>query len=173
MVPQHCYVVDDGNGKAVGYIIGTPKTADFVRQWQKLWIPQLQADEVHKPGEGEDIEWNENLANALRFICHSPEHMLKEEQPRLMADYPAHFHIDILPEFQRKGFGQKLIQTFCAEAKTHGANGVHLIMAGDNFAAGKFYEAMGFQRFPEVLDDGKSGELGRTTDNSVWYVKKL
>ena len=90
-----------------------------------------------------------------------------------MQKYGAHFHIDILPDYQRNGMGRKFIDIFCSSAQKQGAKGVHLIMAGDNITAGKFYEAVGFQRFPRVLDNGKSGENGKTADNSIWYCKNF
>ena len=173
MVPDSCFVVDNGSGTAVGYIIGTASTSEFVNSWRNTWFKRLEADGLEKPRSDEQIEWNENLPNALRFICHSPEQMLKEEQPNLLADYPAHFHIDILSEYHRKGFGKKLVDTFMTELRKRKVKGVHLIMAGDNVAAGKFYKAVGFDRFPEVLDERASNEQGRTKDNSIWLVKSL
>ena len=173
LVPDSCLVVDNGSGVAVGYIIGTASTSDFVDSWRKTWFQQLEADGLKKPRPDEKIGWNEDLPNALRLICHSPEQMLKEEQPKLLADYPAHFHIDILPDYHRKGFGRKLIDAFFTKLRTKNVKGVHLIMAGDNVAAGKFYTAMGFDRFPQVLVEGASNEQGRTRDNSIWLVKSL
>jgi hypothetical protein len=52
--------------------------------------------------------------------------------------------------------------------------GVHLIMAGDNIGAEVFYRKLGFDRFPLVLDEGKSGEYGKEGGNqNAWLVREL
>lgn len=103
---------------------------------------------------------------------HSPENLLHEDEPQLLEDYPAHMHIDILPEYQRHGLGRKLIDTFSAAVRQDGAKGLHLLMAQANIDAGKFYVRTGWQRYPKVLDGGVSGEEG-VKDNTTWFVKRL
>jgi GNAT superfamily N-acetyltransferase len=127
---------------------------------------------MEKPEPNEPVGWNENLPNALRHIMYNPQGMLHEEWPQLMESWPAHLHIDILPEFQRKGYGRQLIDMFCDSARKQGAKGVHLGMAAANDEAGKFYARLGFTRFPVVLDNGVSGEQVRT-QNTIWLVKSL
>lgn len=69
-------------------------------------------------------------------------------------------HIDILPEWQKKGWGRKLIEAFFEEVKRDGAGGVHLDMVRHNVNARAFYERIGFEVCPQVLDGGASGEIG-------------
>ena len=40
--PDFAFVLDDGR-RAVGYVIGTPDTAAFVRAYRARWIPRLAA----------------------------------------------------------------------------------------------------------------------------------
>ncbi len=170
--PEYCYVVDNGERQAVGYVIGTPNTAKFVKKYRENFIPYLEAEGLHPPGSEEPIGWNENLPNALRFIMHSPENLLHEEEPQLLEDYPAHMHIDILSRYQRQGLGRKLIDTFSAAVSKEGAKGLHLLMAQANVEAGKFYAGTGWQRYAKVLDGGSSGEEG-VKDSATWLVKRL
>jgi len=53
------------------------------------------------------------------------------------------------------------METLISKLRGQDVEGVHLVMAGDNVVAGKFYEAVGFERFGEVLDGGRSQERGR------------
>ena len=170
--PDFCFVVDSGEGRAVGYVIGTPDTANFVKKYREVFIPLLQIEGLHPPGADEPFGWNENHPNALRFIMHSPENLLHVDEPQLLEDYPGHMHIDILPEYQRQGLGRKLIDTFSATVKKDGAKGLHLLMSQANVEAGKFYTRTGWQRYPKVLDGGSSGEEG-VKDNTTWMVKRL
>ena len=47
--------------------------------------------------------------------------------------------------------------------------GIHLNMAADNKAAGKFYEKVGFEKF----DEGIGGERGKIEPNGICYVMSL
>jgi ribosomal protein S18 acetylase RimI-like enzyme len=61
-----------------------------------------------------------------------------------MADYPAHLHIDLLPEWQGKGWGRGLIASFLAGLHAAGVARVHLSMLTTNVAARAFYDRLGF-----------------------------
>ena len=80
--------------------------------------------------------------------------------PAVLDRFPAHLHVDVLPEFQRKGYGRSLVRRFLEEVKKEGAVGVHLDMVRANEGARLFYEKEGFGRCEEVLDGGESGEKG-------------
>lgn len=158
----------DGHGKAVGYIIGTPDTRAFVRQWHEEFIPYLHQEGVHPPGPDENATWTENTHAALRKLVHDPDQLLHEDWPELMQDYPGHLHVDILPPYQSAGMGKKLMETFLEQMRQHNAKGIHLGMVSSNEGAERFYRRMGFGRFPRVIDDGASGEQG--TNGSTTYM---
>lgn len=170
LCPDFCFSVDPGDGSpVVGYVICAPNTKSFVEDWEQSYIPpQAEADQG-------DIGalWKEDLPAALLEILYSPKGMLHSDFPHLLQDYPAHLHIDILPDFQRHGLGTKLIQKLCDKLRGEKVKGVHLVMDGKNTGAEKFYYAVGFKRFPEVLDGGKSGEQGRDKNNGLWMVKSI
>ena len=39
--PGHAYVLDNGE-RAVGYVIGTASTPDFIAAYQQRWLPRLR-----------------------------------------------------------------------------------------------------------------------------------
>ena len=86
--------------------------------------------------------------------------------------YPAHLHINVLPEYQRKGHGKTLINAFLEKVKSAGAVGVHLGMVVTNAVAPNFYKQLGFEVCPIVMDDGESGKVG-VEGNAMTLVKKL
>lgn len=165
-------MVDDGHGKAVGYIIGTSDTRTFVKQWHEKFLPYLDEQGIHKPGPEENTNWAENITAALRMYLHDPDQLLHENWPELMQNYPGHLHIDVLPPYQRTGMGSELMKSFLDQMRKHSSKGVHLGMVRSNEGAEKFYRRMGFGRFPKVIDDGASGEEG-TTGNTTYMAIAL
>lgn len=152
----------------MGYIIGTSDTQAFVHRWHEKYLPHLEEQGIAKPMAGEDIGWGENLPNALRSLAHSPDLLLHDNHPSLLQQYPAHLHIDVLPDYQHKGMGRALVEAFLKELRKKGASGLHLGMNVSNDNAMKFYQRVGFERFSHVLDGGKSGESGR--DGTTIYM---
>ena len=61
-------------------------------------------------------------------------------------DYPAHLHIDILPAYQRMGFGGKLVQVLSAHLADKGIKGVMLTTGTANKTANNFYNKYGFEQ---------------------------
>jgi ribosomal protein S18 acetylase RimI-like enzyme len=150
--PELTFVVDDGQGQAVGYIVGTGDTAGFVRRFREEWLPRV-ADRWPAP-QGEPATPSEVMAGLL----HTPERMVL---PALAA-YPAHLHIDLLPGFQRAGFGRALMESFLAALAARGVPAVHLGMLTANTPARAFYDRLGFHELP-VPDAGVLTYLGRAT----------
>ncbi|KAF2477768.1 GCN5-related N-acetyltransferas-like protein [Lindgomyces ingoldianus] len=172
--PETCVVLDDGSGQAVGYIIGTESTSTFVKKWRNEYIPTLDPTFVPRPDEPNEDDPNEpKILKYVRRAVYDPEgNLLQKSAPTLLKQYPAHFHIDILPKYQNKGYGLKLMATFLNKIKDLGAGGVHLGMVAENRDARRFYERSGFRLFGEVMDSGESGEVGRTGD-AIFMVKSF
>ena len=117
--------------------------------------------------------WSTDLELALHSLLYNTSDYLHTSYPSLMTNYPAHLHIDLLPEYQQKGLGTELMTRFLEEIKEKGATGVHLLMVEGNLdKAGVFYEKVGFKRFEEVVDGGISGETGRG-DGTIWFVRDV
>lgn len=130
--PQFAFVLEE-HDVPVGYVLGTADTAKFVERYLESWVPRLNAayPEPH-------AETDRGLLNLGRH----PERML---EPGL-ENYPAHLHIDLLPQVQGQGFGRKLIGAFLDAVHQAGAPNVHLGMSPANTAALAFYERLGFTR---------------------------
>jgi len=156
MCPDLAFVLDDG-GAAVGYIVGTADTEDFVRRWRTEWLPGFAA--TYPPPAapaGDPVRDPEQDMVALGY---RPEHMLGAQ---LAAAYPAHLHIDVLPPYQGQGHGRRLMEAFLAAVARAGAPAVHLGMLTANVKARAFYDRLGFIELP-VADPGPLTYLGRPT----------
>ncbi len=73
--------------------------------------------------------------------------------------YPAHLHIDLLPELQGQGWGRRLIEALRDRLRAAGVPGVHLVAAGTNAGAIAFYERLGFTRLDAPADVAAFGML--------------
>jgi ribosomal protein S18 acetylase RimI-like enzyme len=147
--PEVARILDDGAGNAVGYIIGTVDTPEFVRRYESEWLPSLGGRY-----DGDDDPRDQNLLHLLRW----PQRMLLPE----LADYPAHLHIDLLPEARGHGEGRALMTSFLRGLHAAGVERVHLSMAPSNTGARAFYDRLGFTEIP--MPPGRGGlHLGRET----------
>ncbi|ANJ28743.1 GNAT family N-acetyltransferase [Agromyces aureus] len=140
--PDLAFVVDDGAGRAVGYILGVADTAAFVDWWKREWTPGFVSRHPHPgPDTGSSPKFTEQeLLDAGR----KPERMLIAG----LDAYPAHLHIDLLPELQGQGFGRRLIDTLRDALAERGVPGLHLSMDPGNVGARAFYDRLGFVELP-------------------------
>ncbi|MBM7439555.1 GNAT family N-acetyltransferase [Streptomyces sp. HB132] len=151
--PELALVLDDGSGRAVGYILGTADTRSFVEAFRAIWLPRVR-DRFPEP-EGEPG----TPAEEMTALLHRPERMIVPE----LAGHPAHLHIDLLPPWQRKGHGRELMRAFLGVLRLRGVPAVHLSMLTGNVQARAFYDRLGFQVI-DVPDPGPLTYLGRSTE---------
>ncbi|MET0418367.1 MAG: GNAT family N-acetyltransferase [Actinoplanes sp.] len=147
--PEHAHILDDGSGAAIGYILGTADTERFVRRFRDEWVPTVIG---RYPAD--DPRDREMLAR-LR----DPQWMISP----VVAEYPAHLHIDLLPEAQGRGHGRQLMRAFLDGLRAAGVRRVHLGLSPTNTAALAFYRRLGFTSL-DVPDSLPDTVLGRTTD---------
>ncbi|MFJ6000140.1 GNAT family N-acetyltransferase [Streptomyces sp. NPDC092370] len=150
--PDLAFVLDDGRGQAVGYILGTADTPRFAEAFRTTWLP-LVADRYPDPPRPPRTP-DEVMAGLL----HDPERMVL---PGLAA-HPAHLHIDLLPDRQGRGHGRRLMRTFLRALQDRGVPAVHLAMSTANTRARAFYDRMGFEEIGIPAPD-EVCYLGRTT----------
>ncbi|WP_078944723.1 GNAT family N-acetyltransferase [Streptomyces flavochromogenes] len=150
--PDFAFVLDDGAGRAVGYVLGVPDTAGFAARFREEWLPRA-AERFPAPA-GVPCTPAESMA----VLLHTPEHMVRGE----LTGHPAHLHIDLLPSWQGRGYGRALMDTLLAALHAHGVPAVHLCMVQANTAARAFYDRLGFEAL-HVPDPGPVWYLGRPT----------
>jgi ribosomal protein S18 acetylase RimI-like enzyme len=144
LAPQHAYVLDDGD-HAVGYIIGTANTEEFVADYREHWMPRLRARYGLPPAVPVTVE------DARLVAMFHPERMLRPE----LIPHPAHLHINLLSGYRGGGYGRALIQTFLRSVAADGASSCHLVVRNANTRARAFYEHLGWQ--PIQVDDPGTG----------------
>lgn len=139
--PDLAFVVDVGD-RVAGYVIAAADTRAFVERVRQEWVPTF-ASKYPEPSPTDA---------PIVAMGVDPERMLVPE----VDEYPAHLHIDLLPELQGQGCGRALIDTLRAELARRGIPGLHLTMDPANLPARAFYDRLGFVELP-------SGALGIST----------
>jgi len=139
--PDLAFVVDVGD-RVAGYVIAAADTRAFVERVRQEWVPTF-ASKYPEPSPTDA---------PIVAMGVDPERMLVPE----VDEYPAHLHIDLLPELQGQGCGRALIDTLRTELARRGIPGLHLTMDPANLPARAFYDRLGFVELP-------SGALGIST----------
>lgn len=120
---ENCFVAVDKNDKAVGYIICAP---DFKRYKNGFFKNELKS--VFSLG--------------IKYGVSAFFEVLA--QKAVSKEYPAHLHIDIMPDYQGGGTGTALIHTLLAHLKEQNIKGIMLGVAKANEGAIRFYKRNGF-----------------------------
>ena len=173
--PDTTFVLDDGTGAAVGYLLGCPDTQRFAAQIQELFIPSLDStNDVPPPPQGSDeIQFNQDPALWARHELYKnlSTSLVRSDTPEILKQYPAHLHIDILPSHQGKGYGPKLLDAWENEMRKLGIRGCHLGMDPANQAAGRFYKRQGWEIFDDLKEAGASEDKQRKRSGGTVLVK--
>ncbi|KAI0638240.1 acyl-CoA N-acyltransferase [Trametes polyzona] len=136
-------MVDPTKGDAVvGYVLGSFDTRTYEQHTIDEWFPRVRAKFNYPP------ETNAGATEAdkrfINILFNPPR------APQAAVDYsPAHLHIDILPEYQRQGWGRRLIARAIAYLQEEkGLTRLWLGLDPRNDGAKKFYERLGFKELP-------------------------
>lgn len=160
---EHGFVaVDAVTGNVVGYIVGAADTATQEKHFRRkmAWKISLRAELVTRlcyPGTYKTFQGMWKM-------------MMEKSNPMFLHDYPAHLHIDILPEYQGQGIGTRLMKTFEDHLIKHGVPGVHLYTSSLNRKAVPFYQKMGYIVWEETknrLDPKLAAQV------DITFIKKL
>lgn len=127
-------VWDEGAG-AIGYCLGTDDTDAFQDWFTGTWWPSV-ADAHPLRTEADE--------SLLRAATDS-----ERMRTPVTQDFPAHLHIDLLPQAQGRGAGRSLIEAACDLLRDRGCSGVHLGVDPANEGALAFYPRVGFTAAPD------------------------
>jgi ribosomal protein S18 acetylase RimI-like enzyme len=135
--PELGFVVETDDGRVAGYIVGAPDTDAFEAWFHDEWWPQF-AERWPLP----DVERSRQDGILIYAYGRRPGHEPYAER------YPAHLHIDLLPELQGQGWGRRLVDTLVLALQQRGVEGLHLVASSDNTGALAFYPRVGFEPIP-------------------------
>ena len=134
--PALAFVVEDELGVG-GYCLGALDTKAFEERLEERWWPALRR-RYPEPDARRRDQWTPDEQAA--YVIHHPW----RSDDDIVAGYPSHLHIDLLPRFQAQGNGRRLIDIELTALRERGSDGVHLLVTAQNHRALGFYYHLGF-----------------------------
>ena len=119
--PEHCFVAVNDQDEAVGYVLCAHDFEKWKGCFEKEYLKKQENPMIAMVGRG-----------------------TIDDLAPYAGEYPAHLHIDLLPECQRIGLGTRLMDALTEELKHAGISGVMLGVVADNEKGLNFYRRYGF-----------------------------
>lgn len=148
--PEHVFVAEDEQGVA-GYVVGTHVTAAFEARQERDWWPELRR---HYAGIARA---SLTQADSMRVAAiNDPD----ANPADIVALYPAHIHMNLLPRLRGQRVGSGLLQLWIEQARSAGVTGIHLGANAKNAGGVAFWTKSGFTPI-------------RTEGRTVWFGMDL
>ena len=132
--PEQVFVAEDDEGVA-GYVVGTHDTDAFAAKLEQQWWPALRQYYGGVPA-AELTDADRQRIEAIRQPHINPAD--------IVARYPAHIHMNLLPRLRGQRVGSRLLQLWIAQAREAGVSGIHLGANAGNAGGIAFWQAGGF-----------------------------
>ena len=144
--PQSVFILEDDQGPC-GYIMGVLDSQTYYQWMHSEWLPKIRVDYKKPTGNPDIWDETEKITNLL----------FHPESQRLLPDFPAHLHIDLLSGAQGEGQGKLMMDRFIDYLRYNKIPGVHLELSSKNDRAFNFYRKYGMQ---ELDRDNESIIMG-------------
>jgi Acetyltransferases len=146
--PHNVFVAEDGAGVA-GYIVGAHDTHAFADRLEREWWPDLRRRYASATGL---TDADRSRVEAIMKPGHPPAD--------LVAQYPAHIHMNLLPRLRGQRVGSRLLNMWVEQARAAGVSGIHLGAGATNAGGIAFWSKCGFG-------------IWREAPGVVWFGMKL
>jgi len=132
--PQSVFILEDDQGLC-GYIMGVLDSQTYYQWMHSEWLPKIRVN--YKKPTGNPDTWDET--EKITDLLFHPV------SQRLLPDYPAHLHIDLLSRAQGKGQGKLMMDRFIDYLRYNKIPGLHLDLSSRNDRAFNFYRKYGME----------------------------
>ena len=161
--PEHIWVECAGS-QVVGFLAGCLDT----KARNRIVALRLLPWTVWRILDGKYYFGSRTRRYALELACEA----LSGKVPRTdLRTFPAHFHVNIAPEWRGQGLGRSLLTTYLVFLRRAGLPGVHLETTSRNVAACRLYESLGFRLLDERLSSLWTHFIGDPVFNRRYALK--
>ena len=147
--PDNVFVAEDAEGIA-GYVVGTYDTDAFAARLEREWWPALRQHYASLPDAQLTPADRQRIAT-IRAPGANPAD--------IVAQYPAHIHMNLLPRLRGQRVGTGLLQLWVDQARDAGVRGIHLGASPGNAGGIAFWTRSGFTPL--------------RTEGAVWFGMEL
>ena len=132
--PQSVFILEDDQGPC-GYIMGVLDSQTYYQWMHSEWLPKMRVNYKKPTGNLDTWDETEKITDLL----------FHPVSQRLLPDYPAHLHIDLLSRAQGKGQGKLMMDRFIDYLRNNKIPGLHLDLSSSNDRAFNFYRKYGME----------------------------
>ena len=132
--PQSVFILEDDQGPC-GYIMGVLDSQTYYQWMHSEWLPKMRVNYKKPTGNLDTWDETEKITDLL----------FHPVSQRLLPDYPAHLHIDLLSRAQGKGQGKLMMDRFIDYLRYNKIPGLHLDLSSSNDRAFNFYRKYGME----------------------------
>jgi len=132
--PQSVFILEDDQGLC-GYIMGVLDSQTYYQWMHSEWLPKMRVNYKKPTGNLDTWDETEKITDLL----------FHPVSQRLLPDYPAHLHIDLLSRAQGKGQGKLMMDRFIDYLRYNKIPGLHLDLSSSNDRAFNFYRKYGME----------------------------
>lgn len=138
--PELAIVVERQNN-VVGFCVGTSDTRGFDATLEANWWPTLRA-KYPEPNEKTRSSWtaDERRCQMIHTPSITPE--------KIITQFPAHLHMNLLPVVQGEGVGAVLLRRWLQRAAHLDVREIHIGANRGNDRAVTFWHRQGFRKLP-------------------------
>jgi ribosomal protein S18 acetylase RimI-like enzyme len=129
------------DGRVVGYLAGCRNTAAMSPTTDELISAAIRKHRL--------IARRGTAGFLFRAILDSLRDRGRANGDFIDERWPAHFHIDLLPEARGKGLGAALVARWLDQLQADGSRGCHLATLVENERACRFFRTFGFRNHGE------------------------
>jgi ribosomal protein S18 acetylase RimI-like enzyme len=161
--PESIFVAERQD-RVVGYLTGCADSTAIRGRTERKMRGQILRGALIRPGIARFL-WR-SIVDVVRDRG-APREMLFDDR------WPAHLHIDFLPEARGKGLGRRIMNEWFGRLAARGSPGVHLGTFAQNDKAIAFFEACGLRRHgaPERTPGFRTRDGERM--HVQWMVRSL
>jgi hypothetical protein len=149
--PESCFVGVVA-GRVVAYLVGCKDTRAFQRIFRKRFLPRIVA---HLGWKLLTLQYRRKATYRTLWWMLMERFQGRENLSIPLDEYPAHTHLNIVPEYRGCGLSNLLSNTFRQHLKENGISGLHAILvekAGDDslfkrFSGRRRYQLFATQRY--------------------------
>ncbi len=162
LLAEHGFVAEDASGLA-GFAVGAHDTRVWEARLEAEWWPDLRR-RYPAPDLARSESWSAEERRC--HMIHAPSAAPSE----VVAAFPAHMHLNLLPRCQRQGVGRRLYETWIGDAIDHGVAALHVGVNRLNENAIGFWRALGFD---DIILAGRDGSTDQQAGRTLWLGKRL